>query len=68
MTLEVTVRGGNIEHALKFLKKKLQREGLLRKMKLHRYYEKPSERKKRERSETLRRSRKVMRKRPSFYI
>jgi small subunit ribosomal protein S21 len=45
------------------LKKKLQREGLFREMKLRRNFEKPSERRKREKSEAIRRLRKVQRKR-----
>jgi small subunit ribosomal protein S21 len=44
------------------LKKKLQREGVFREMKLRRSYEKPSERRAREKSEALRRARKLARK------
>lgn len=53
---------GNLESALKTLKKKLQREGTFREMKLRRHYEKPSEKKARERSESVRRRRKLQRK------
>ena len=49
--------------ALRILKKKMQREGVFREMKLRRHYEKPSERKAREQSESIRRSRKMDRKR-----
>jgi len=59
----VTVRDNNVEQALRVLKKKMQREGLFREMKLRRDYEKPSEKKKREKSEAVRRWRKVERKR-----
>ena len=59
----VTVRDNNVEQALRVLKKKLQREGIFREMKLRRDYEKPSEKKKREKSEAVRRWRKVERKR-----
>lgn len=61
--MQVSVRDNNVEQALRALKKKLQREGLFREMKLRKHYEKPSERKARERSEAIRRLRKVERKR-----
>lgn len=59
----VSVRDNNVEQALKALKKKMQREGLFREMKLRRDYEKPSEKKKREKAESVRRARKMDRKR-----
>lgn len=59
----VTVRDNNVEQALRVLKKKMQREGVYREMKLRRHFEKPSEKKAREQSEAIRRSRKLMRKR-----
>ena len=59
----VSVRDNNVEKALRILKKKMQREGVFREMKLRRHYEKPSERKLREKSESMRRSRKMDRKR-----
>lgn len=58
----VVVRGNNVEQALRALKKKLQREGIFRKMKEGRFYEKPSERRVREKSESIRRLRKAQRK------
>ena len=61
--VHVTVRDNNVDQALKALKKKLQREGVFREMKLRRSYEKPSERKARERAEAVRRHRKLLRKR-----
>lgn len=60
--VQVNVRENNVEQALRVLKKKLQREGVFREMKKRRHYEKPSERKKRENSENIRRSRKLERK------
>jgi small subunit ribosomal protein S21 len=60
--LLVTVRDNNIDQALKFLKKKMQREGIFREMKLRSAYEKPSERKVREKSDAIRRARKLARK------
>ena len=61
----IIVRDNNIDQALKVLKKKLQREGVFREMKLRGAYEKPSEKRARERAESTRRSRKLMRKRSS---
>lgn len=61
--MQVLVRDNNVEQALRALKKKLQREGVFREMKLRRNYEKPSERKAREKAESVRRQRKVERKR-----
>jgi len=61
--LQVTVRDNNVDQALKALKKKMQREGIFREMKLRRSYEKPSERKVREKAEAIRRARKLERKR-----
>ena len=61
--MQVTVRDNNIDQALKVLKKKMQREGVFREMKLRRAYEKPSERRAREKAEAIRRTRKMERKR-----
>ena len=61
--VQVIVRDNNVDQALRALKKKMQREGVFREMNLRRSYEKPSERKARERAEAVRRYRKLMRKR-----
>ena len=61
--MQVFVRDNDVNGALRVLKKKMQREGTFREMKLRRAYEKPSERRKRERAEGMRRYRKMMRKR-----
>jgi small subunit ribosomal protein S21 len=61
--VQVLVRDNNVDQALKALKKKLQREGVFREMKLRRHYEKPSERRAREAAEAVRRARKMERKR-----
>jgi small subunit ribosomal protein S21 len=58
----VLVRDNNVDQALRALKKKMQREGIFREMKLRRNFEKPSERKAREKAEAVRRSRKMARK------
>ena len=61
--MQIIVRDNNVDQALRVLKKKMQREGIFREMKLRRHFEKPSERRARERAEAVRRQRKVMRKR-----
>jgi small subunit ribosomal protein S21 len=60
--VQVLVRDNNVEQALKVLKKKMQREGVFREMKLRGHYEKPSERRVREKAEAIRRARKLARK------
>ena len=59
----VSVRDNNVDQALRILKKKMQREGVIKKKKNRRVYEKPSEKKARELAESTRRVRKLMRKR-----
>ena len=61
--MHIIVRDNNIEQALKALKKKMQREGIFREMKRRGAYEKPSEKRNRERAEAVRRYRKLQRKR-----
>jgi small subunit ribosomal protein S21 len=60
--VQVLVRDNNVDQALKALKKKMQREGIFREMKLRGHYEKPSEKKAREKAEAVRRARKLARK------
>ena len=60
--MQVLVRDNNVDQALKALKKKLQREGVFREMKLRGHFEKPSEKKAREKAEAIRRARKLARK------
>jgi small subunit ribosomal protein S21 len=61
-TVQVMVRDNNVDQALRALKKKLQREGVFREMKLRQHFEKPSVKKARERAEAIRRARKLARK------
>lgn len=61
--VQVLVRDNNVDQALKALKKKMQREGIFREMKLRGHFEKPSEKKAREKAEAVRRARKLARKR-----
>jgi small subunit ribosomal protein S21 len=60
--VQVLVRDNNVDQALKALKKKMQREGIFREMKLRGHYEKPSVKKAREKAEAVRRARKLARK------
>ena len=53
--MQVVVRDNNVDQALKVLKKKMQREGIFREMKLRGHFEKPSEKKAREKAEAVRR-------------
>ena len=60
--MQVSVRDNNVEQALRALKKKLQREGVFREMKLKQHFEKPYVKKARESAEAVRRARKLARK------
>ena len=60
--MQVLVRDNNVDQALRALKKKLQREGVFREMKLRNFYEKPAEKRAREKAEAIRRARKLARK------
>ena len=61
--VQIFVRDNNVDQALKALKKKMQREGSFREMKRHVHYEKPSEKRARQKAEAIRRARKLARKR-----
>src|ERR1035441_3736022 len=58
--VQVLVRDNNVDQALKVLKKKMQREGIFREMKLRGHYEKPSEKRVREKAEAIRLARKKL--------
>ncbi|MGL5839840.1 MAG: 30S ribosomal protein S21 [Sphingorhabdus sp.] len=60
--MQIIVRDNNVDQALRALKKKLQREGVYREMKMRRHYEKPSEKRAREKAAAIRRARKMERK------
>ena len=55
MTLSITVqvRQGNLEQAMRVLKKKVQREGIIKDYRAKSVYEKPSERKRRKKKEGI---------------
>ena len=61
--VQVTVIGNDVGQSLKVLKKKMQREGVFREMKLRRCHAKNSEKKARRAAEAVRRARKQLRKR-----
>ncbi len=58
--IEVEVRG-DIEYAVRQLKKKLQLDGIKRELKRRESYEKPSVRRRRKKAESLRKLRKYQR-------
>jgi small subunit ribosomal protein S21 len=60
--MQVLVRDNNVDQALRVLKKKMQREGVFRELKAKRFYEKPSEKKARQKGEAVRRARQLARK------
>jgi len=49
--LEVKVHDGQVEKALKILKRQMAKEGLLKELKKRKFYEKPSVKKKRKQQE-----------------
>ena len=61
--MRILVRNNNVDQAHRTLKRRLQREGVFREMRLRRFFEKPSKKKARLKAEAVRRHRKTMRKR-----
>ena len=59
----VTVRDNNVEQALRVLKKKLQKEGVLKELKSRQYYEKPSAKRARKKAEGIKRYKRAEKKR-----
>ena len=53
MSITIQVRNGNLEQALRVLKKKSQKSGILKELKARQYYEKPSEKKRRKKKEGI---------------
>ena len=53
MSITVQVRQGNLEQAMRVLKKKVQREGIIKDFRAKSVYEKPSERKRRKKKEGI---------------
>jgi small subunit ribosomal protein S21 len=61
--MEVEVRNNNVTKAMRILKKKIEREGILQEVREREFYEKPSERKRREKKQNIRRHKKAERER-----
>tara|TARA_R100000329_G_scaffold129488_1_gene108470 strand:+ start:202 stop:405 length:204 start_codon:yes stop_codon:yes gene_type:complete len=60
--MEVVVKNGNVERAMRTLKKKLQKEGLLKELKQKQYFEKPSAKRKRKKAEGIKRYQRALKK------
>ena len=60
--MQVVVKNGNVERAMRTLKKKIQKEGLLRELKQKQYFEKPSAKKARKKAEGIKRYQRNLRK------
>ena len=58
MSLEVTVRNNNVEKAMRVLKKKLLKDGMMKELKERQYYSKPSLKKREEKKQAIRRYKK----------
>jgi small subunit ribosomal protein S21 len=59
--VRIDVYDNNVDQAIRVLKKKMIREGMFREMKKRKFFEKPSERKRRKQAEAVRRLRKKIR-------
>ena len=64
--MEIKVFNGELEKAMKVMKRKLQQEGIFRELKRRRFAEKPSDKRKRKHKEALRRERKRLSKMRRF--
>ena len=59
VVIKIEVKDNNVDQALRILKRKLQREGFFKEIKLKNTYEKPSEKKKRIKQENTKRAKKL---------
>ena len=66
MSLEVKVRNNNVEKAIRQLKKKVMKEGILKEVKMRQYYEKPTLKRQRKDKENLKRINKLKRQNEKF--
>ena len=53
MSITVEVRKGNVEQAMRVLKRKVQKEGKVKELRMRQYFEKPSEKKRRKKKENI---------------
>ncbi len=56
--LSVRVNDNDVDFALRLLKKKVQKSGIIRELRRRRHYEKPSERRRRQKREGIKNARK----------
>ena len=59
----ITVRNNNVDQAMRILKKKLQKEGVLKEIKSRQYFEKPSAKRARKKAEGVKRYKRAEKKR-----
>jgi|TARA_B100002003_G_scaffold126735_1_gene117069 small subunit ribosomal protein S21 len=64
--IEVIVKNNNVEKAIRVLKKKMLKEGILKEIKRRQYYEKPSLKRQREHKENLKRCAKLKKQREKY--
>ena len=62
LSITVEVRGGNLEKAMRVLKKKVMKEGILKELRARQYYQKPSEIKREKKKEGIKNYKKKMKK------
>ncbi len=62
MSITVEVRKGNLEQAMRVLKRKVQKEGIIKELRMRQYYEKPSEKLRRKKKENIANVKKRMKK------
>tara|TARA_B100000029_G_C17156892_1_gene808125 strand:+ start:291 stop:500 length:210 start_codon:yes stop_codon:yes gene_type:complete len=53
LSITVEVRKGNLEQAMRVLKRKVQKEGIIKELRMRQYYEKPSEKLRRKKKENI---------------
>jgi len=53
LSITIEVRKGNVEQAMRVLKRKVQKEGIIKELRERQYYEKPSAKKRRKKKENI---------------
>ncbi len=62
MSITIEVRKGNVEQAMRVLKRKVQKEGIVKELRERQYYEKPSAKKRRKKKENIANCKKLKKK------
>ena len=62
MSITIEVRKGNVEQAMRVLKRKVQKEGIVKELRMRQYYEKPSAKKRRKKKENIANVKKLQKK------